>query len=278
MNTTTQSSIFDYGRWDAEAAQSAQDYRGAEPFPSIVLEDFLDSQTVLALSREFDQVDWMSYRHYNENKQGGNVAKLPPLTSAVLNELNSPRFLEFLRKLTGIENLIADNELGSGGIHQSIRGGFLNIHADFTVHPYHADWHRRINVLIYLTDHWEQDWGGALELWATDMSKCVRTIVPQFNRCVIFNTALDSFHGHPDPMTCPEGVHRRSIALYYYTVENEVAAIATEYRSRPQDGAFKSALIFLDKFAVAVFHKLKSTLHLPDNFATSIMSLFRKKP
>jgi Rps23 Pro-64 3,4-dihydroxylase Tpa1-like proline 4-hydroxylase len=277
MNATMHNPVFDYERWNREAARTAQEYRGAAPFPSIVFENFLDTQTTRALYREFDQVDWMSYRHYNENKQGGNVAKLPPLTSAVLKELNSPRFLEFLEQLTGIENLIADCELGSGGIHQSIRGGYLNVHADFTVHPYHADWHRRINVLVYLNERWDEAWGGALELWATDMSKCVRTIVPQFNRCVIFNTAKDSFHGHPEPMTCPDGVHRRSIALYYYTVEKEVAAIATEYRPRPQDSALKSLLIFCDKLAVAIFHKLKSTLHLPDNVATSIMSAFRKK-
>ncbi len=109
------------------------------------------------------------------------------------------------------------------------------------------------------------------------MSGCARSIAPRFNRCVIFNTARDSFHGHPEPMTCPQGVKRRSIALYYYTVEDEVEAIATEYRSRPQDNRIKAGLIFLDKLAVAVFHTLKSTLRISDSAATSIMSIFRKK-
>jgi Rps23 Pro-64 3,4-dihydroxylase Tpa1-like proline 4-hydroxylase len=278
MDTVTQGRLFDYERWERRADELAQEYRRAAPFPSTVLENFLEPQAVRDLYREYDRVDWMSYRHYNENKQGGNIANLPPLVRSALEELNSPAFLRFLTRLTGIENLIADHELGSGGIHQSVRGGFLNIHADFTVHPYHADWHRRINILVYLNERWEADWGGELELWATDMSRCVRRVAPVFNRCVIFNTAQDSFHGHPEPMTCPDGVHRRSIALYYYTHEPDVKAVATEYRARPGDGSLKSGLIYFDKLAVAAFHKLKATLHLPDNVATSIMSVFRKKP
>src|SRR5687768_10313082 len=127
MSILMRSPFFDYARWNRKADQAASEYRGASPFPSIVFDDFLDPETARALHQEFDQVDWMSYRHYNENKQGGNVNRLPPLTRSVLEELNSPPFLQFLQRLTGIDNLIADHDLGSGGIHQSVRGGFLNV-------------------------------------------------------------------------------------------------------------------------------------------------------
>ncbi|HEX5694602.1 MAG TPA: 2OG-Fe(II) oxygenase, partial [Arenimonas sp.] len=40
---------------------------------------------------------------------------------------------------------------------------------------------------------------------------------PIFNRAVIFNTRSDTFHGHPAPLLVPDGVWRRSIAMYYYT-------------------------------------------------------------
>jgi hypothetical protein len=33
----------------------------------------------------------------------------------------------------------------------------------------------------------------------------------------LFETNDISYHGHPDPLQCPEGVFRKSIALYYYT-------------------------------------------------------------
>jgi hypothetical protein len=43
-------------------------------------------------------------------------------------------------------------------------------------------------------------------------------IDPIFNRCVIFTTTDTSYHGHPVPLTCPPGVTRKSLALYYYSV------------------------------------------------------------
>ena len=58
---------------------------------------------------------------------------------------------------------------------------------------------------------------------------------------MIFNTDADSFHGHPDPLTTPEGVYRRSIALYYYTaskeIYKEVPSTDTIYHARPGDDA-----------------------------------------
>ena len=34
---------------------------------------------------------------------------------------------------------------------------------------------------------------------------------------VIFNTTDFSYHGHPEPLKCPDGVMRNSLALYYYS-------------------------------------------------------------
>jgi hypothetical protein len=196
-----------------------------------------------------------------------------------MKTLNSDAFLRFLSELTGIENLIADHAFGSGGVHRSTRGGFLNIHADFTVHPYRPDWHRRLNVLIYLNEQWEEAWGGYLELWKTDMSECARKVAPIFNRCVIFNTDYDSYHGHPEPMQCPEGLWRKSIALYYYTLADaSVRSVATNYRPRPKDSFIKAALIYLDKKAISVFHKMKTILGVQDTLVTSIFEWFSKSP
>ena len=33
----------------------------------------------------------------------------------------------------------------------------------------------------------------------------------------IFSTTDFSYHGHPDPLNCPENRSRKSIALYYYS-------------------------------------------------------------
>ena len=269
------SPLFDYETWEDKASAWHSEYVNSPPFPNIAIDDFISKELARRLSTDFDQVDWQAYKHYNEDKQGGNAATFPPLLSQVLAEFNSPRFLRLIEKISGISKLIPDPSFGSGGIHQSKRGGFLNIHADFTVHPYHPNWHRRINLLVYLTE-WQPEWGAQLELWSTDMSKCERKIVPTAGRAAMFSTTKDSYHGHPDPMTCPDGIWRRSIALYYYT-EGAVDAVATNYQPRPDDGRVKRILISLDKFAVSVFHATKRLFGVKDSAATSIMDKLKGK-
>ena len=135
--------------------------------------------------------------------------------------------------------------LEGGGLHQSSTGGFLNIHADYTVHPHERSWQRRANLILYLNDDWHPEYGGDLELWSADMKQCVEKVAPIANRAIIFTTDVDSFHGHPEPMRCPEGAARRSLALYYFSVEEDPLVRSTEYRSRPGDGTH-AIMIFVD--------------------------------
>ncbi len=87
---------------------------------------------------------------------------------------------------------------------------------------------------------WQEDWGGHLELWEKDMSKCAVKISPSFNRLVIFETNDDSFHGHPDPLLCPDNVTRKSMALYYYTVPTkELDPHAALFQKRPGEETTK---------------------------------------
>ncbi len=151
-----------------------------------------------------------------------------------------------MSRLIGVDGLIADPSLEGGGLHQSTTGGFLNIHADFTVHPHNRKWQRRANILLYLNDDWKPEYGGDLELWSADMKECVEKVAPVANRVLIFTTDGTSFHGHPEPMPCPEGVARRSLALYYFTLEEDPVVRSTEYRARPGDG-FHSVMIYADK-------------------------------
>ncbi|MGB3619594.1 MAG: 2OG-Fe(II) oxygenase, partial [Catalinimonas sp.] len=251
-------------------------YRSADPYPHIVLEDFLEPEAAHEAKAAFPSVQdqgWIHYVHFNEKKHGLNkLDRVPGPLRAVIEELNSPAFVAFLSELTGIEGLRADESLEGGGLHQSLRGGFLNIHADFTVHPHRRQLRRRVNVLVYFNEDWLPAYRGDLELWTRDMKRCAQKIAPTFNRCVIFNTDEDSFHGLPEPLACPEGESRKSVALYYFTEEKTPPRKrTTNYRARPQDG-FKAALIYLDKQAVALYSRVKSTLGLNDDFVSNLLN------
>ncbi len=276
-----QTKIVEYDRLNNQLTDLSKQYQQAHPYPHIVLENFLDPATLEQCIKEFDQLNeadgWINYVHYNEKKRGLNKFDLLPETiKSTINELNSPQFLELLSTLTGIKGLIKDDHLEGGGVHQSRVGGYLNIHADFTVHPHHRHWQRRVNVLVYLNKGWQDEWGGQLELWDKQMKACEKKVSPVFNRCVIFNTDHDSYHGHPEPMTCPEDAFRRSIALYYYTNEKKPLRRATHYMARPGEGN-KKLMVKLDNMMVAVYTELKGLLGANDKVVSSILRFFSRK-
>jgi Rps23 Pro-64 3,4-dihydroxylase Tpa1-like proline 4-hydroxylase len=251
-------------------------FTNAQPYRHIVVEEFLDAELVQAAVAEFPQPDrgeWIHYFHVNERKLGRNkLALMPKTLRAIIEELNSPAFVAHLEKATGIPGLIADPSLEGGGLHQSERGGFLNIHTDFSVHPHRQSWKRRVNLIVYLNDGWQDEYGGHLEMWDSSMQHCVKKISPILNRAVIFDTTGAAFHGHPEPLACPAGMTRKSIALYYFTEEATPQVRATDYRARPVDGKLKSLGMFADKLALALYDRLKRRLGWSDERTSAILA------
>lgn len=237
-------SIFRRGA-DFAADQQAEGeaYRSADPFPHIVIDDLFNADALRDVVAEVPSpletqgLFSAELPRLQENKFAfRDVAKLGPNSLRLINYLGCKPFLDYLTAVTGIEGLIPDPYLQGAGFHQILRGGKLSVHADFNIHK-QTQLYRRINVLIYLNESWDTAWGGDLELWTTDMARCARTVAPVFNRMVVFSTTPNSYHGHPDPLDCPPNVVRRSLALYYYTLERlQSDPHATLWQPRPQDG------------------------------------------
>ncbi len=118
-----------------------------------------------------------------------------------------------------------------------MRGGFLKVHADFNWHP-KLKLDRRLNVLIYLNRDWKDEYGGALELWDRSMTGPEKSVLPVFNRTVVFSTTDFSYHGHPHPLACPEATTRKSVSLYYYSNGRP-----DEEKSAPHDTIFPAAAV-----------------------------------
>jgi len=207
-------------------------YSSAYPFPYIVIDNFLHEQVArkivfeLKSYQHWSQDTTETVKDYQVNKfYTPDVFDLQtleylqrdcPITKFTLDYLNDSTTLKFLEKLTGISELSGDETFLGGGVHRVTTGGKLDIHADFNI-QFKNNLHRRLNMLIYLNENWKEEWGGNLELWEKDMSKCCVQVPPLFNRAVIFRITDDAFHGHPHPLKTPHGVDRLSLALYYYT-------------------------------------------------------------
>jgi hypothetical protein len=273
---------FPYSRWSAEISVLSRKYKENAPIPHIFLFDLLESHVAQEITGEFpdpSSAGWTHYQHHNEDKLGFAKREcFPRQLGAVVDELNSPEFVSWLSALTGIPGLTADPMLDGGGLHQSVRGGFLNLHTDFSHHHYYKQWRRRVNLILYLNGNWQEEWRGWVELWDSGMHRCVAKYPPRLNHALIFNTDDQSYHGFPEPLQCPEGVSRKSLALYYYTVGSSAkgAIRSTNYRARPTDGRGKAALIWLDKQVVAVYSRAKAIFGFSDAFASRVLGLISK--
>tara|TARA_Y100001968_G_scaffold325111_1_gene365809 strand:+ start:490 stop:1320 length:831 start_codon:yes stop_codon:yes gene_type:complete len=198
-------------------------YSEAKPFPHIVIDDLFDKSILNNICNDFPDLSadksstkFSSPSEIKLSSKRGDLQQ-PQSIKSLLRFLNSHDFIEFLQIITSIkEPLVPDPHFIGGGLHETKRGGHLKIHADFCRHP-ETKLDRRVNMLIYLNNSWEEDYGGCLELWDKNMSACVQRILPIFNRTVIFNTTDYTYHGVPDSLNCPDYISRKSLALYYFS-------------------------------------------------------------
>jgi len=254
------------------------DFEKGEPFPHVVIDDLMPSDVAERIREEFEQAhdEWDHYYHYNQRKLAiTTLDGMGPTTRAVVEELQSDEFLHVLETITGIEGLIADPHLDGAGMHLTRPGGYLNIHTDFQAHPIHTTWSREINLIIYFNHGWTEQMHGNLELWDEGMTRPVQSVLPQFNRCLLFKTSDHSLHGHPTPLACPEGDSRKSLALYYFRdVHARRELQPTHYFARPEDSLGKKLLIVADTALIRLYSVLRRYVGVTDGLVSRLLRYF----
>lgn len=193
------------------------------PFDHWIFDDFFNDDLAVKLESEFPEYDdkiWYEWSNPLELKKARNDwNSFPPTTYKVIEALNSQVFLDVIAECTNTPKVYSDSGLNGAGWHIHPSGGHNNVHLDYSIHP-KLGYQRKFNLIIYLTSGWEDDWGGTLGLYTQDETArkpkdLIKSVTPRFNRAVFFDTTQDSWHGLPEPIACPDGVCRKSIALYY---------------------------------------------------------------
>ncbi len=243
-----------------------QQFRTATPFPNVCIDNFLDPAFAddIALSfPSFSEAQGVGKTFTAVNEKGKvqvrDVSKFPPAVKRLNDMLAEPAFLETLSYAAEIPELLADDQLIGGGIHETTRAGHLDVHVDFN-YLKDRQWHRRLNIIIFFNRTWQDEWGGRLELWDKDVKQCVHSFQPIFNRCVIFATSDISYHG-VTAVTCPPGESRKSFAAYYYTREappgyNGVNH-STLFRARPGEQVKGRLLMPAERIANTFMSKMR---------------------
>ena len=212
-------------------------FRNSKPFHHIVIDNFFQPEVAKKIADEFPAHDsnvWtVDYNNPVEVKKGcSHWDKFPKSIYSALFYLCSQEFISKLSIVVGKEKIYADYGLNGGGMHSHTRGGKLNIHKDYSIHP-KINYMRNYNIIVYMEPEWKPEWGGGIQLWdhdaETDQPKSVVAEVEnRFNRAIIFDTTQNSWHGLPKEITCPLEQSRKSLACYYMSEIDE----GTEERNR----------------------------------------------
>jgi Rps23 Pro-64 3,4-dihydroxylase Tpa1-like proline 4-hydroxylase len=217
------------------------DFKTNLPFQHCVVDEFLMPEILSSIQEEFlsyDSDKWFYYKNQLEDKKALNDWNVfPKTTYSLFSYLNSPEFVNLLSDLVG-KKLISDPGLHGGGWHCHGTGGNLNPHFDYSIHP-KLGFQRTINIIIYVSSELKPEHGGHLGLWEHDTNinrpgRLVKEIVPKANRAVIFNTTQFSWHGMSRPLIQPEGIYRKSLAIYYLTEPDALADLRNKALYAPR--------------------------------------------
>ena len=230
--------------------------RRAEPFPFFSIDGFLTEDFALKVAESFpsfDQAQTLGREFKSVNERCKIQICDPSKFSEPIRQLNevlaSRDFLDTISYVMEIPNLLADEELDGGGIHETGPRGHLDVHVDFN-YIEKRQLHRRLNILVYFNKDWQPEWGGNIELWDKEVKVCHHSFKPVLNRCVLFETNEISCHG-VTAVTCPPGVSRKSFAAYYYTKEAPPhwtgESHSTIFKARPKEVVKGKVLMPLEK-------------------------------
>ena len=180
-----------------------------------------------------------------------NIDTMPLKIKELFYILSTENITKIFSKLSDIDDLEIDPYMNGAGLHCHPRFGRLNLHLDYEKHPILYNKERRLNIILYLTKNWKEEWNGDTQLWNKNVSECVVKSHVKFNRAVIFQTNEISWHGLPEKIMCPEGIFRKSLAYYYISPlisksnNNKIGNNGSGYREkatfvkRPTDKDFK---------------------------------------
>jgi len=125
--------------WESVSLQ-IKEYGRKPPFDHVVIDNFFKPDFAEKLSNEFPDFDddlWLQYNNAIEIKKLCNSWQaFPAHTYQAFCYLNSPQFCSFLSEhLLDNLPLFSDSGLHGGGWHIHSKGGKLNTHLDYSLHP-----------------------------------------------------------------------------------------------------------------------------------------------
>ncbi len=197
-------------------------FLAANPFPHIVLDDFLNQEHFLELKKTFDNMSratsGKTFESDVEEKKWISLnTSLPDKIKHIVDFLNSELWVENMRQLSGINSLVS-TQYGNtqlANYHEMDPGGVLGSHVDHSFEPESGIPHV-LNLLVYLTEDWNVKDGGGTFLYNESGKEVIKKVEYKNNRAIIFLHTPYSFHG-VERITDDCISKRRTLYVDYYS-------------------------------------------------------------
>lgn len=207
-----------FGDWINNTDELKEKYVNALPFEHIKIDNFLKEEYAEEIFQNYptDFENWHTYHNPLEVKYANdNINDFDKSIKDLFYLLSTDNLIKVFSGITGIEGLELDPYLHGAGLHVHPRYGRLNMHLDYEKHIILKNKQRRLNIILFFTKDWKEEWHGDNQLWDKDMKECKVKTYPKFNSAIIFKTDEITWHGLPEKIMCPENVFRKSFAYYY---------------------------------------------------------------
>jgi hypothetical protein len=185
---------------------AAARFRAARPFAHVVLDELFDERVLDRLAAH----DAAAARRPDV----GSLGDPPSYPDAFIRQLGSEPVLDWLREVTGIEDLVAAPDLHGSSLDP-------DLHADGLRHP-SLPLVRRLVLVIHVArggepDGGEPDGGGGLERLGADGAAQDAIIAPRFNRAVLFEAGAAAGPTHAAALRRPDGTGCRAVSIAYWS-------------------------------------------------------------
>ncbi len=262
------------GDLDAKSAAFAS----GDPFRHVLITDFLQPAFLDRILEEFPEPEPEKL----VNEFGGpskkhavhDIARLGPAFLEWHRLLQSPEFIAYIERITGIEGLLFDPEYHGAGTHNNLNGQGMDAHIDFNLHRT-TNYHRRLNLIVYINREWDPSWGGNLELHKDPWDRVndyFKTYPPHFNHAVIFETNEHSWHGF-DTITLPDDkahLSRKSLTVYYYSKERPAEEIAPKHGTIYVQKGVPDSIKPTQVVSREAYRELRQLIHRRDQYLKAL--------
>jgi hypothetical protein len=196
-----------------------ESFQKNKPFPHIILDNFLSDSFYSELQIGINEINHDKGKKFEsdfeKNKWISANSKLPIKIKEIIDALNSDKWVKNLSYLSNIENIFSTNVGNTklANYHEMKNEGYLGPHVDHSDDPETGSPHV-LNLLLYLSKEWEDEWGGSTLLFDQRGKKILNEVKYKPNRAIIFLHTPYSFHGVKE-ITKNNSV-RSSIYVDYY--------------------------------------------------------------